>query len=581
MLNLININRLTRIFVSFTIFTGTLALAEPGDRQIESNIRPKFNYFPTKQWRTKNPDELGFNTEAFKVFTNYVFNTKAGFKTDSLVVIKDGYLVYEQYANGYQPDQRHMLWSFSKSIANAILGVAEYQGLIKRDDLLAQYIEELNEPNNITPSEQSKRSDLMIEQLKKLKKSELTLAHLMHMSSGIEYYEEHPANIVLSDSVFINYSFDGYQDMAKYMTTKPLIYKPGAKFNYSSGECNLAMYALKKAIENRYEAAVEDRSANLKYPWGLIHAQNFFPWDSLFNKIGMHSTSLEQDLSGNFVAGSFGWSTARDIAKLALLYLNNGNWAGEQLFPKDWVKWSLTTAPSLMNEKLVQSKEMRLNQEDYGAYWWLNKALPMNKGVRPYPDAPESTYLAMGYKGQTLAVIPEHNLIVVRLGNDGLDSSNKINRPFMLKLLLESLKTSPEISSAPAPTATDHEAFSLEGLGSLGAFLKAFWSRNTSLDDGFVMSPAKDLCSCVYLVKHSQQFCMDNHEQYQMFRTALGPLGGIIRKAVFDDEKKSVTISNTAHSATASFVNDNLGCKMTSFVDYLRGGGDRIRNGGR
>ena len=292
-----------------------------------------------------------------------------------------------------------------------------------------------------------------------------------------------------------------------------------------------------------------------------------FPWTELFDKLGMHSTSLEQDHAGTFVGGSYGWSSARDIAKLGLLYLNNGKWDGEQLFPEDWVRWTTSTVPAQMNENLLQSEQMRLNQEDYGGFWWLNKKLPMNQ-ARPFPDVSEDMLVGMGYKGQTMAIIPSENAVVIRLGNDGLDKEEKLDRAHLLKLFMESLKEKPSV--LPPPKEAKDEAFAFNGTDNIWQIMKAVYATNTSLDDGIVMSPAKDLCSCIFLVKQGKSYCLKNHEQYQTFRN-FGFINGLIREAKIDMKNKTVTTENRHHTAVATFINEKLGCKVTRFRANLRG----------
>ncbi len=358
---------------------------------------PAIPYFPTRGWKIKRPEQVGMDPAKLEALSQFAFDPQAKYKTDSLVVIKDGYLVLNQYANGYGPNQPHMLWSFSKGFVNGILGVAVNKGLLHLETPVHSYYPKLNRDHA----------------------RDITLRHLMNMSSGLEYYEEHPSTIILSDSIFLNYSAKAYKDMAAYVAEKPVKHAAGQQFNYSSGECNLAMGVLKQTI-------------------GDQRTYDEFPFRELFDKLGMRSLALEQDFAGTFVGGSFGWSSALDIAKFGLLYLNDGVWEGKRLFPEGWVDFSLTIAPALLREGLQQKKEMRLNQEAYGAYWWLNKKLPMNKNV-PYPGTPEDAFLAMGYKGQTLAVIPSLGLIVVRLGNDGLEPESKMSRVKFLKLLVDSV----------------------------------------------------------------------------------------------------------------------------------------------
>ncbi|HAO14396.1 MAG TPA: serine hydrolase, partial [Tenacibaculum sp.] len=113
------------------------------------------------------------------------------------------------------------------------------------------------------------------------------------------------------------------------------------------------------------------------------------------DKIGMNSMLVETDMNGNYVGSSYAWATPRDWAKLGLLYLNNGSWNGEQLFDKDWVDYATTPTPT--------------SNGWYGAHIWLNA------GNR-YPDIPKDMYSFNGYQGQNVFILPEQEMVVVRMG---------------------------------------------------------------------------------------------------------------------------------------------------------------------
>ena len=104
---------------------------------------------------------------------------------------------------------------------------------------------------------------------------------------------------------------------------------------------------------------------------------------------------IEADMEGNYVGSSYGWSNTRDWAKFGLLYLNNGNWNGDQLFNAQWVDY--VTTPTMHSDSI------------YGAHFWLNAG-----GV--YPDVPKDLYSANGYQGQYVFMIPSKDLVVVRTG---------------------------------------------------------------------------------------------------------------------------------------------------------------------
>jgi CubicO group peptidase (beta-lactamase class C family) len=125
-----------------------------------------------------------------------------------------------------------------------------------------------------------------------------------------------------------------------------------------------------------------------------------FPRERLFEPLGMRSTVLEPDASGTFIGCSFLYASARDWARLGLLFLHDGVWQGERLLPEGWVAYSL--------KPTIQSPE-----DEYGAQVWLK--LPESAELGE-PPMPEDTYYLLGYNEQVVAIVPSHDLVIVRLG---------------------------------------------------------------------------------------------------------------------------------------------------------------------
>jgi CubicO group peptidase (beta-lactamase class C family) len=117
-----------------------------------------------------------------------------------------------------------------------------------------------------------------------------------------------------------------------------------------------------------------------------------YPFEKLFHKIGMYNTVPETDWEGNFVMSSQVWTTARDLGRLGILYLNNGQWQGEQILPENWAKYVSTSAPA-------QPK----GDWGYGGQFWLYEGLG---------------YAARGNRGQIVMILPKHNIVIVRRGYD-------------------------------------------------------------------------------------------------------------------------------------------------------------------
>lgn len=198
----------------------------------------------------------------------------------------------------------------------------------------------------------------------------ITINDLLHMNSGLEWEEDYGKISDVTQMLF------QAEDMTKPQIEKPAKYKPNTHWYYSSGTTNLLSGILRKQF--------------------MTHQQYLDFWyNSLFDKLGMGSALVETDMAGNFVGSSYGWASTRDWAKFGLLYLHKGNWNGEQLFDESWAKYVATPT----------------NTSDgrYGAQFWLNSG-------GHFPDAPRDMYYASGYQGQMVAIIPSHDLVIVRMG---------------------------------------------------------------------------------------------------------------------------------------------------------------------
>jgi CubicO group peptidase (beta-lactamase class C family) len=117
----------------------------------------------------------------------------------------------------------------------------------------------------------------------------------------------------------------------------------------------------------------------------------------------MHHAIMEADASGTFVASSYGYASARDWARLGLLYLNDGVWDGIRILPEGWVKYSTTPAPGAA-------------KREYGAHIWLNLGEKGNPENAKYPGLPREAILFEGFEENIVVILPSRNLVVVRLG---------------------------------------------------------------------------------------------------------------------------------------------------------------------
>jgi CubicO group peptidase (beta-lactamase class C family) len=113
----------------------------------------------------------------------------------------------------------------------------------------------------------------------------------------------------------------------------------------------------------------------------------------------MTRTVPETDWEGNFILSSQVWTTARDLARMGLLYLNDGVWNGERILPAGWGRYVASPGPA-----------QPASGYGYGASFWT---FPKDKGL------PADAYVARGNRGQYLAIIPSRQMLIVRRGFDG------------------------------------------------------------------------------------------------------------------------------------------------------------------
>jgi CubicO group peptidase (beta-lactamase class C family) len=339
------------------------------------------------KWRTSTAKSQGLDHKTIELLFKYLFDKKEKFSTDSAILIRNGSIIKEQYANGYTKKDTHRTWSISKSVTNTLIGVAVKKGILSLDSKVKKYFPQLDGKDHET----------------------MTVDHLLKMSSGIDWREHYEDNPFASDVVRMLYIYD-YKDMAGYTAKRPVIHSPGTKFYYSSGESNLIMGILKKSM-------------------GLKDYENF-PWKELFDKLNIKSATWERDGKNVFVGSSYLFLSPRDLAKIGLLYLNNGKWKNEQILPTDWVTYT-TTANSAWHNTQKESKKRKLA---YGSHWWLNVG---NKHGPYHTSAPENIYMALGHHGQILAVFPNQNIIFVRMG---ADKKAKIDRNKIFKYIMDGIK---------------------------------------------------------------------------------------------------------------------------------------------
>jgi len=273
-----------------------------------------------------------------------------GTLTAGIIVVKGGQIIAERYRSGFGVHQGYRTWSTAKSISASLIGIAVGQGLLQLD--APAPIPEWQSPGD--------------------PRRAIQLDHLLWMSSGL-----------WSEGSNTYAMYFGGQDVISSATTTHLEAAPGSRWKYANNDTLLALRALRHVLD--------DDLRYLRYPY-----------DELLHKIGMYNTWMEIDHDGNFIGSSQVYTTARDLARFGLLYLNDGIWNGERILPEGWAAFVSQPAPSLPSEK---------GKRGYGAQFWLFDRLP---GI------PVGTYTSTGNKGQFATIVPTQDLVVIRTGVDPL-----------------------------------------------------------------------------------------------------------------------------------------------------------------
>ncbi|PAX08521.1 serine hydrolase domain-containing protein [Sphingomonas lenta] len=230
-------------------------------------------------------------------------------ETVGVVVLRDGKVVAERYRDGFGLYTSNRTWSVAKSLAGAVLGVAQAQGAI-----------DVAQPAPV-PEWQSLGDP----------RRQITTDQLLRMSSGL-----HSATAGnRTDAIYF-----GGTAVTEEAVAWPLEVRPGTRFRYANNDTLLAVRALRAKLG-------EERHRD-------------FPARELFLKLGMNHTVAETDWKGNYILSSQVWSTARDLARFGQFMLQDGVWQERRLLPAGW-----------MAESLRPSGPQPASGPGYGRTLWL------------------------------------------------------------------------------------------------------------------------------------------------------------------------------------------------------------------
>jgi CubicO group peptidase (beta-lactamase class C family) len=349
---------------------------------------PEPDYWPTAGWRTSTPEAQGMDSSLLAQMLEEV-NTKKT-RIYSVLVIRNGYMVTEAYFQPYTRDTKMHVQSVTKSVIGALVGIAVQKGYIKsaNEKMLSFF------PNH-TYANPGKNKD------------SIRLTHLLSMSSGFPCQE-------FSDS---GQSMEQTSSWVQFMLDLPVDTPPGQTFGYCNGNPHLLSAILETTTS--------------------MHTREFANQE-LFKPLGIPMATASDwwsDPQGFSNGGDGLFLRPVDMAKLAFLYLHNGEWEGQQLLPDHWVTDSTT--------QYVQKPE----GPGYGYLWTV------------YPEL--GRYSALGLAGQQIHVYPSKNLIVVLTAELETYMEAPEIEHMLTEFILPSIKSDSPLTDNPAGVSRLQEATDL------------------------------------------------------------------------------------------------------------------------
>jgi CubicO group peptidase (beta-lactamase class C family) len=280
--------------------------------------------------------------------------------TAAFLITYKGEIIGERYRKGITKDTPLESWSMGKSLTATLMGVLIQQG--KYELFQPAPIPEWQEPGD--------------------PRAQIRIADILRMSSGLRFRAPHDPDfnpeLGYPDHLYV-YTSSG--NTFNWSATRPQQWAPNTVGRYRNCDPSLINYLIRLAVENGDEEYLT------------------FPQRSLFDKIGIRNMVLETDTYGNLLLQGYDFGTARDWARLANLYLNDGIWNGEKLLPEGFVDFVSTVAPAWKAD----------DRPIYGGFFWIN-------GTESFP-IPKDAYFMAGAGGQMVFIIPSHDLVVVKLSH--------------------------------------------------------------------------------------------------------------------------------------------------------------------
>ncbi len=329
---------------------------------------------PPFPWETTAPEAQGLCSDALVRLVDF----GTAHDLDSLLVLRHGRIVAEAFYAPFRAGLKHLINSATKGLMGTLVGMAQQQGLVGRLD---QPILDLLPADPTSQADEAKRT--------------ITIEHLLDMTSGLRWQEP------LGGQPLSAIEMQQSPDWQRFVLGQPMAQPPGTGFNYNSGNSQLLSALLSKTTGLNAQA---------------------FARRHLFDPLGMGEVVWPTDPQGLSIGGYGVFMQPRDMAKLGQLYLQGGQWHGQQLLPPGWVE---TIAHASVDMHMGTTPSLH-----YAKGWW---SMPT-----------KHAYMAVGFLRQLIMVLPDLDMVVVVTGR----------KHYALATLVDTVVAA-VVSDGPAP---DHPA---------------------------------------------------------------------------------------------------------------------------
>jgi CubicO group peptidase (beta-lactamase class C family) len=339
------------------------------------DVRPSQSKTPAPLddgWTTASAESVGLDPARLAALTASI-RAWPELGVHAIVIERAGHLVYEEYFDGF--DQRwgeplgrvsmsretlHDLRSVTKSVVSALVGIALGAGAIKTlDESITTWFPEYADLNTA-------------------ERRRITLAHVLGMTSGLEWNEEIPYTDPRNDEIRMTRD----PEPLRYALSRPFAHEPGSEFTYNGGSTQVLAAVVSRATKTSlrdYARAV------------------------LFDPLGITRFEWLGDLAGMPSAASGLRLRARDLAKFGSLYLHGGRWNGKQVIPADWVERSTRRHFQFRPRTGADAG----GEFGYSYFWWYN--------CYPTPAGLVEARAAVGNGQQRVYVLPGLDMVVTIL----------------------------------------------------------------------------------------------------------------------------------------------------------------------